>query len=127
MTEDTKKSLSQWRFEIKRFGKPIWSKFYTSQVGFPVSNYPRFYQALNRYGESILFEAILSSSDRTFDNDPLAYVLKVAFNKWKEAEDEADASEEYEEEITKAKKESRRQSDALQKRLEKARRVKSDK
>ena len=123
MTEDTK-SLSQWRFELKRFGKAHWSKFYSALMGHPVSNYPRFYQALNRYGESILFEAILSSSDRTFDTDPLAYVLKVAFNKWKEAEDEADASEEYEEAITTAKKESRRQSDALQKRLEKARRAK---
>ena len=125
MTEDTK-SLSQWRFELKRFGKAQWPKFYTALLSFPVSNYPRFYQALNRYGDSIFFEAILSSSDRTFDTDPLGYVLKVAFNKWKEAEDEADASEEYEEEITKAKKESRRQSDALQKRIEKARRVKSD-
>jgi hypothetical protein len=123
MTGDIK-SLSQWRFELKKYGKPHWPKFYEAMVGHQVSNYPRFYQAFNRYGDSILFEAILSSSERTFDSDPIGYVLKVAFNKWKEAEEEADRSEEYEIEIDKAKKESRRQSDALQKRIEMARRVK---
>jgi len=122
MTEG--KSLSQWRFEIKRFGKSHWGKFYISLMGFPVSSYPRFYKALERYGESIFFDAIVSASDRTFDSDPLNYVLKVAHNKWKEAEEELDASEEYEENIEKAKLESRRHSDELQKKLEKARRLK---
>lgn len=122
MTEG--KSLSQWRFEIKRFGKSHWGKFYTSLMGFPVSSYPRFYKALERYGESIFFDAIVSASDRTFDSDPLNYVFKVAHNKWKEAEEELDASEEYEENIEKAKLESRRHSDELQKKLEKARRLK---
>jgi hypothetical protein len=119
LTEE--KSLSQWRFELKRFGKAHYGKFYLSMVGHQVSNYPRFYKALNQYGESILFEAILSSSERTFDSDPLGYVLKVAFNKWKEAEEEKDKSEEYEIEIGKAKTQTNRQSDALKKRLEKAR------
>ena len=71
-----------------------------------------------------MFEAVIAASSRELSGDKLGYVLKVAFNKWKEAEEEADRSEEYEIEINKAKKESRRQSDALQKRIEMARRVK---
>jgi hypothetical protein len=121
MTEG--KSLSQWRFEIKRFGKAHYVKFYLAMVGFPVSSYPRFYKALERYGDFIFFEAIVSSSDRTFDSDPLNYVLKVAHNKWKEAEEELDASEKYEEDIEKAKLESRRHSDELKKKLDRARRL----
>lgn len=117
------KSLSQWRFEIKRFGKAHFAKFYAAMLGFSVSNYPRFYKALERYGDFILFEAIVAASERTFDSDPLNYVFKVAHNKWKEAEEELDASEEYEAEIDKAKLESRRHSEELAKKLDKARRT----
>jgi hypothetical protein len=85
---DETKSLSQWRFEIKRFGKAHLGKFYTSMVGFPVSSYPRFYKALNQYGEGILFDSIVAASDKSFDSDPLNYVLKIAHNKWKEQEEE---------------------------------------
>jgi hypothetical protein len=121
LTEE--KSLSQWRFEIKRYGKTQFAKFYLAMLSFPISSYPRFYKALNQYGDFILFEAIVAASDRTFDFDPLNYVLKIAYNKWKESEEELDASEEYEAQIDKAKKESRRHSDELQKKLEKARRI----
>lgn len=117
------KSLSQWRFEIKRFGKAHYGRFYSSMVGFQVSSYPRFYKALNQYGDSILFDSIVAASDRAFDSDPLNYVLKIAHNKWKEQEEELDASEEYEEEVEKAKLESRRHSDELKKKLDKARRI----
>jgi hypothetical protein len=122
LTEETK-SLSQWRFELKRFGKAHWSKFYTALVGHPVSNYPRFYQAINRYGENIFFDSIVAASARSFDSDPLNYVFKIAHSKWREAEDEVDNKEEYEKEVDLAKRESNRQSDALRKRLEKARRA----
>jgi hypothetical protein len=125
MTEEIK-SLSQWRFEIKRFGKPHWGRFYTSLVGFPVSNYPRFYKAINQYGESIFFDSIVAASDKKFESDPLNYVIKIAHTKWKEQEAELDASEEYEAEIDKAKKESRRRSEELQTKLDKARRINSE-
>lgn len=121
MTET--KSLSQWRFEIKRFGKARYGQFYTSMTGFNISSYPRFYKALNQYGDSILFDSIVAASDRTFDSDPLNYVIKIAHNKWKEQEEELDASEEYEAELEKAKRESRRQSEELKKKLDKARRI----
>ena len=122
MTEE--KSLSQWRFELKRFGKARWPKFYEAMTGFPVSNYAKFNQALNRYGEDIFLDALVATSARTFDSDPLNYVFKVAHNKWREVEEERDKSNEYESEIDKAKIQSNRQSDALKKRLEKARKVK---
>jgi len=92
-------------------------------VGFPVSSYPRFYKALNQYGEGILFDSIVAASDKSFDSDPLNYVLKIAHNKWKEQEEELDASEEYEADIEKAKRQSRKQSDELAKKLDKARRI----
>jgi hypothetical protein len=117
------KSLSQWRFEIKRFGKQHWARFYQAMVGFPVSSYPRFYKTLERYGEAILFDSIVAASDRTFDSDPLNYVMKIAHNKWKEQEEEIDAAEEYEADIEKAKRQSRRQSEELAKKLDKARRI----
>jgi len=117
-------SLATWRFNLKRYGAKHWLIFYTALLNQNVSSVPRLYKARKLYGDWALFEAIVSASSRELEGDKLGYVLKVAHNKWKEAEEELDASEEYEENIEKAKLESRRHSDELQKKLEKARRLK---
>lgn len=114
------KSLSDWRVEIHRYGKNHWLKFYASLLGSTVSSPPRFFRGLSLYGEWALFEAIVATSNATLTGDPLAYVLKVASIKWKEAQQDEEEETLYLEEIEQAKKESQKQNDTLAKKLKKA-------
>lgn len=120
MEEKAEKSLSSWRLELQKLGKSHWLRFYESFLGSPVSNRPRFYKALSLYGDWALFESVLATSTATIEGDPLNYCLKVAYLKWKEAqqdeEDESNALSKIEE----ARKDSQKKNDDLAKRLERA-------
>lgn len=113
----TEKTLEQWRLEIRTIGRKQWNVFYQSFLDKPISNYPRFYKALNLYGDWALFEAILSASNQDLTGDPLNYVLKVTHNMWKEKQMELEASETYQKEIDEAVKESKSQNERLAKKL----------
>ena len=119
MIEEEIKTLSSWRLELKRFGKPYWLKMYQHFLGSTVSNIPRFYRALNLYGDWPLFESILASSTSNIEGDPLSYVLKVAHSKWKEMQEDEDAETDYLAEIEQAKKISQQKNDELAKKLKK--------
>ena len=116
------KSLDQWRREIRVVGKKHWGTFYESFVGVPISNYPRFYRALNMYGEWAILEAIVASSNQELTGDPLNYVIKVAHSKWKEDQLIKDESTEYEDKIKEAVDNSRKHNEDLAKKLKKAQR-----
>jgi|OpeIllAssembly_1097287.scaffolds.fasta_scaffold489875_2 hypothetical protein len=113
------KPLSRWRFELQSIGKKHWLVFYREMLGTPASSIPRLYRALNNYGFWPLFEAIVDSSERELTGDPLNYVVAVAKNKWKEAEEEDSNSEVYISEIEEAKKKSQQQNEELAKKLKK--------
>lgn len=114
------KSLDQWRHEIRVVGKRHWGTFYESFVGVPISNYPRFYRALNLYGEWAILEAVIASSNQTLTGDPLPYVLKVAQSKWKEDQLIKDEVDNYEDSIKEAIENSRKHNEELAKKLKKA-------
>ncbi len=97
------KSLDRWRFEIKSIGKKHWLVFYNEMLGQPCSSPMRFYRAINLYGELLVMEAIIDSSNQDLQGDVLNYVIKVASNKWKAIQQQEDASTEYIESINAAK------------------------
>ena len=101
--DDRVKSLTAWRLDIRRYGKKSWLAMYKAFMGQPVSNIPRFYKAVNLYGDEAMLDAIIDSSDQNVKGDPLNYVLAVARNKWKEAEKEIEELESYLSDIIKAK------------------------
>lgn len=114
------KTLSRWRFELQSIGKKQWPIFYSAMLGRSASSYPRLYKALNNYGFWPLFEAIVASADKDFgEGDPLNYVLAVAKNKWKEAEEEAEVDETYTSELRAAKERSMKQNEELARKLSK--------
>jgi hypothetical protein len=113
------KSLSRWRFDLQRGGKKAWAGFYQDFLGAQPSSYPRFYKAINNYGFWPMFDAIVESSDRELNGDPLNYVLKVAANKWKESEQEDENTEGYISDIEKAKEVNRQANDRLAEKIKK--------
>lgn len=116
-TSSEEKSLATWRLELKRFGKKHWLRYYAEMLGASVSNIPRFYKALKLYGDSIMFDAIVSATMSDVAGDPLAYTIKIASNKWKEEQLALDADTEYEEKIKRSIEESQRRNDELAKKL----------
>jgi hypothetical protein len=120
LKEMEEKSLDQWRVELRLYGKRYWLKLYEAFMGQPVSNSTRLYRCVNLYGELIVLDAIVDSSNRDLNGDKLNYVAKVASLKWKEAQREQDSESEYVESINRAKERSRLQNNQLQKKIKAA-------
>lgn len=121
MLEEPPKSLDRWRFELKSIGKKHWLSFYESMLGSQCSSPARLYRLLNLYGDWMVFDAIIDSSQRTLTGDPLGYITKVTHEKWKSSQQEADADARYLFEIERAKEESLRRNQALEKKLRRGR------
>lgn len=117
--EPAVKSLSEWRAELKRNGRSHWLRFYVTFMGTPVSNSPRFYRALNLYGDWAMFEGIIASSTATLTGDPLNYVIKVCAAKWKEMQQDADDEADYMAEIERIRTATHKQNEAMAKKLRK--------
>lgn len=115
--EKPQKSLDRWRHELKLYGKKHWLRFYEEFLGTGVSNISRFYRALNLYDEWPVFEAILDSSMRKLEGDPLNYVIKVAHEKWKTSQQQEDADADYTDAIKKSQEASRKANENLAKKL----------
>lgn len=109
-------SLTRWKLDIQA-NKQAWLGFYRFFLGSRVSSYPRFWKAVNMYGFYPMFEAIVESSNRSLEGDPLNYVLRVASNKWKEAQLQQDESYGYKESIDRAKEISHKKNLELAKRV----------
>lgn len=116
---DSTKSLDRWRFELKSIGRKHWLTFYKELLGSNASSIPRLYKTINLYGEEIVFDAIVSSSDKELTGDPLNYVVAVAKSLWKEEQAKKDQEDEYDKNIRAAKEESEKANEALRQKLEK--------
>lgn len=114
--EETK-SLAAWRLELKKYGRQHWLKFYEEVLGRKVSRISPFYKALKNYGEWHMMDAITATANASLTGDPLAYVLKVAQNMWKEEQKALDTDEETEAKIKRSIEETRQRNEELQKRL----------
>jgi len=69
--------------EIRKDKTAGWSRVFKDILGQPISDNERFLRAVDNYGDLIIFEAIIITSSKRIDNDPLNYVLAVANQKWK--------------------------------------------
>lgn len=118
------KSLDRWLFEIKSIGKKHWLVFYEAMLGQPCSNPMRFYRAINLYGELVVLEAIVDSSNQDLQGDKINYVIKVASNKWKTNQQQNFATAEYEAAIDAAKKATLSRNKSLESKLKKRKRAK---
>jgi len=117
MTEEhPPKSLDEWSILIKD-SKVNWLAFYAEMLGTRASSIPRLYRAANLYGFFPLFEAIIDSSQRGLTGDPLAYVLKVAANKWREEQEQRNEQADYKNALEQAKEASRKTNQDLAKRI----------
>lgn len=115
--EEEIKPLERWHFELKSIGKRHWAAFYESFLGVQPSNFPRFYRTLALYGYWPLFEAIIESSDKKLEGDPLNYVVVVAKNKFKESQKESDSKDEYAATIQESKKNTSAANKDLERRI----------
>lgn len=110
-------NLTRWKQSLKVNGKKTWAVFYKEFLGVPPSSLPRLYRAVNLYGDDIVFDAIVDSSWRDLQGDPLNYVMKVASEKWKEHQAEIDGADDYQRAIDAAKEQSLEKNRALEKKL----------
>lgn len=117
MTEEQEKSLETWLTEIRTMGKRHWLVFYKELMGKMVPYPSRLYKAVNLYGEMIVFEAIVDSSNQTLTGDGLSYVIKVASNKWKAEQQQKDEDATYIEDINRAKEATTAKNESLARKL----------
>lgn len=117
--DQSERPLSEWRRDLRE-NKKLFPTFFRERLGTACSDPVKLYAALKHYGFWPVFEAIIDSSAQTLTGDPLNYVLKVAFNKWKEEEMGEDKDYIYNQEIQEAKKRSAKVIKDMTKRLKRA-------
>lgn len=116
MTEEIPKSLEDWALEIHS-NKLKWVAFYEEFLGTRPSSNPRLFRAVNLYGFWPVFEAIVDSGTRGLTGDPLAYVMKVAANKWRESQEALNEEVIYTNALEQSKKATQQANKALEKRV----------
>lgn len=72
--------LEVWWDRIQE-DKYQWLGFYHEFLKSSISNTSRFFEAVEKYGDFPVFEAVIATSQRPIDGDPLNYLLAVAYNK----------------------------------------------
>lgn len=110
------KSLEEWALEL-RSNKQMWVAFYEDFLGTRPTSNPRLFRAINLYGFWPVFEAIVDSGTRGLTGDPFNYVLKVASNKWKEAQEVLNEEADYTNAVEQSKKATAKANQALAKRV----------
>lgn len=123
MTEEQPKSLDTWAADINK-SRSNWPAFYNEMLGVRVSSIPRLFRAVNLYGFYPVFEAIVETSARSIQGDPINYVLKVASNKWREENESKSEEASYADSVKQSQASSIKANTQLEKRIERARKKK---
>jgi len=119
----SKPSGIDWLTITKTEGKAGWERFYKVYLGSPISQSKRFFDAVDRLGHEIVFEAVVAASFRTLDGDPLNYVLAVALSKFNDEIQGIGEADRYKFNLEKAKQRVSLQNEELERKLEKAREI----
>lgn len=114
--------LNTFLDDIKKNGKPAWIRFYKASLSTHISEPSRFFKALEQYGDTLLFEAVLITGNRGIKGDPLNYVLKVANILWKEQAEKIAEKETYLRVMNDVKEKTAAANLDLARRIEEARR-----
>ena len=114
------KSITEWLAITSQEGKTGWTRFYKELLGHPVSKPAKFFEAVDNFGQRIMFESILSASTRTLEGDPLSYVLAIAISKVNEEIEQISNTERYRVNLEKSKQRTEQQNEQLESKLLKA-------
>lgn len=114
------KSAINWLAVIKTGGKKEWNDFYKAMLGRSISDPERFHNAVERLGTSVVFEAIVSTSTKTFKEDCLNYVLAVASRMVNAEVEEITYAERYRMNLERSKERVRLQNESLEIKIEQA-------
>jgi hypothetical protein len=99
-----------------------WGEMYKKHLTLSISDPDRFKKALEIYGTAPVYEAIVSSSLRKIEGDPINYVLAVAHANWKKDREMEEESVRYQMRIDMAKDYTREQGASLSNKIDKAKR-----
>ena len=117
-------TLDKYLVDIRADKVAGWSRVFKDILGQPLSIFDRerFLKAVDSYGDSIIFEALVITSIKKITNTPINYALAVAASKWKE---ELLSQVKADQETSKANlsiERSKKDNQHLSKRIEEARR-----
>lgn len=118
------KSILEWFTLTKTGERKVWSDFYKMMLGRTISQPDRFFGAVDRFGHSIMFEAIVASSTKKFSDDCLDYVLAVAYRKVNEEIEDITEEDRYRMSLDKAKLRTQMQNEEALSKIEKAKEMK---
>lgn len=91
----TDSSEDRWLADIPANGRAAWIRLYKELLKQPISDPERFWRALEVYGLRPMYEAIISTSIRHLDGDPLNYMLAVARTFWRKELEETVTVDKY--------------------------------
>lgn len=115
-----KKLITEWFTSTSQGGEISWREFYKSLLGQDISQPVRFFKALNDFGHIVMFEAVVASSTKKLEGDPLNYVIAVAVAKVNAEIEAITASGKYALSVQKAKQRVEMQNDELESKIMKA-------
>lgn len=114
--------LNTFLDDIKKNGKPAWIRFYKATLSTHISAPTRFFKSLEHYGDTVMFDAVLITSNRSIKGDPLNYVLGVANMLWKEQAEKIAEKETYLRAMNEVKQKTAAANLELSRKIEEARR-----
>jgi len=117
------KSALDWLTITKDEGQVGWNKFYRAYTGQPISQPKRFFDAVDRLGHAVVFEAVVAASLRTLDGDPMNYIMAIALAKFNDEIGEIDSASRYKFNIDRAKQRVENQNEELESKFNKAREI----
>lgn len=117
-----KRTIYDW-VAITKNEKSGWSEFYREFLGQPLSDTARFLKAVSDFGHQIMFDSILSASTRKLTGDPLNYVVAIAVATAQEEAQRISEEKLYKMRLDKSKQRVAMQNEALEEKLERARKA----
>jgi hypothetical protein len=113
--------LEKWLDDINLNGRAGWIRFYKELMNRPLSSPEQFWNALEQYGDFPVFEAVILSSRKKIDGDPLPYILSVAHRKWRESIESDATREKYARDLEHSKESTAERNADLAHKLQRAR------
>jgi hypothetical protein len=77
-------TLQSYLEDIRKDKTKGWSRVYRDILGQPLYDKDRFLNAVELYGEVVIFEAMVATAAKRLKNDPMNYFMTVADQRWRE-------------------------------------------
>lgn len=114
--------FDRWIEEVKK-SRGGWVTVYTEALHTTISDPERFFKALDIYGPDLMFEAIIVSSAKKIEGDPLAYLIAVAHGKMLDRTEETFDDVEYQLRLERTKLATELHNQEMAEKIRKARKL----